>query len=448
VKAGGLPANITAGLGSVFLALAHQRLLLHGRLAFVLPAAIASGEAWAVSRRLIAHQYHLETVISSHDAERPNFSENTDLSEILFIARKFDGSEKPGNTTYVSLWRSPRTIHEALDFANRIEQMKTVVSIDDVGITTIRNYNGKLAEVVLTPAPKDDENWTGALFAQTELLRTCYRLHLGRLRAPGKNEEVPISICKLGELGELGYDRRDIHDAFEVSVEDWSPYDSFWNHEADKVRTISQTATAHLLPRTAAAKGRKLKSASAVWNKAGRILVVERLWPITHRVLAVGFDKDVLGSTWWAFRTSNLSAGQEKALLLWLNGSLSLMLYFGRRVVTRSAWMQMKKPAWTSMPVLDVRTLSPQQIHELETTYDDVSKQGLEALAQLDVDPVRRRIDEALETVLNLTSLNSVRELLAREPGLTAVDIAPRGGQMELEMGIEPPADDVQHQLL
>ncbi len=113
-------ASPTAGLGSVFVALADRWLKPKGRLAFVLPAALASGEAWAYTRELIANRYHLETVISSHDSERPNFSENTDLSEILFIARKLKPKEKPGRITYINLWRNPRSIHEAIDLAYRI----------------------------------------------------------------------------------------------------------------------------------------------------------------------------------------------------------------------------------------------------------------------------------------------------------------------------------------
>ena len=89
------PANTTVGLGSPFIAVADRRLADGGRLAFVLPAAVISGEAWSVSRELIADRYHLETVIASHDAERPNFSENTDLSEVLFIARKLSSGERP-----------------------------------------------------------------------------------------------------------------------------------------------------------------------------------------------------------------------------------------------------------------------------------------------------------------------------------------------------------------
>jgi hypothetical protein len=63
-------ASATAGLGSVFVALADKYLEVGGRLAFVLPAALASGEAWGPTRKLIADKYHLETVVASHDADR------------------------------------------------------------------------------------------------------------------------------------------------------------------------------------------------------------------------------------------------------------------------------------------------------------------------------------------------------------------------------------------
>ncbi len=79
----------------------------------------------------------------------------------------------------------------------------------------------------------------------------------------------------------------------------------------------------------------------------------------------------------------------------------------------------MKQPAWASMPVLDVRSLTPDQLTTLVHAYDEVASTSLAPLAQLDADPVRLRIDEALCTVLGLPSLAPVRALLAREPGLT-----------------------------
>jgi hypothetical protein len=436
-------ANATAGLGSVFVALADRFLKEGGRLAFVLPAAIASGEAWGETRKIIAKRYHLETVISSHDAERTNFSENTDLSEILLIARKLKQEEIPGRTKFVSLWRNPRSINEALDLANRITHLGESATVEGVGITSIRGTRMKLGEVVSIPPAKEKQNWTGALFAQSELLRACWRLERGELRVPGSNDSVLMPLCRLDACGTLGYDRRDIHDAFEVSTEDWSPYPAFWGHEFDKVLTIAQRPNAALLARAQAARGRHLKSAADVWSKAGRILLVERLRSNTHRVLAVGFGKKVLGNTWWALNLNRIGPQQEKALLLWLNSSLSLVLFFGRRVITQGAWMQMKKPAWESMPVLDVRALSPKQTKTLATAYDSLSTQELKPLAQLKSDGVRILIDQAIRKTLGIPDFSFVPELLDREPGLNAKDIVPRAEHAVANAEDENLDDDV-----
>jgi hypothetical protein len=88
--------------------------------------------------------------------------------------------------------------------------------------------------------------------------------------------------------------------------------------------------------------------------------------------------------------------------------------------------MQMKKPAWASMPVLDVRVLDANQLKFLADTYDTLSIKELAPIAQLNNDPIRQAIDAALCRALDLPDLSKVRELLAREPGLTAKDINPQ----------------------
>ena len=188
-----------------------------------------------------------------------------------------------------------------------------------------------------------------------------------QLRLPGDKTVYQLPLCRLDELGALGYDARDIFDAFGVdkTASTWSPHPGFWNHDADKVRTIAQKPNATLIARTEPIPGRKLKDANAVWAKAGKILLVSRLRSNTHRVLATGHPKRVLGNTWWGFDDSHLSDEQRKALLLWLNSTLGILSYYGRRAITEGAWMQMKKPAWSSMPVLNVRDLSQAKLATL-----------------------------------------------------------------------------------
>jgi hypothetical protein len=422
-------ANATAGLGSVFVALADRRLEKDGRLAFVLPAALISGEAWGPTRKLIADKFHLEIVIASHDAERPNFSENTALSEVLFIARKRAKAEN-ARTKYVNLWRNPRSIHEALDLATRITDQAAPVDISGLGFTSILSPSGKLGEIVTTPVPEGEGNWSGALFAQTELFRAFWQLKAGVVVIPGHAAAVQIKLCALKDIGALGPDRKRIHEGFTVSTEDYSPYPGFWNHDSTKVRTITQQPNSRLIVWHDSPRGPNY--GPHLFERAGRIQLVERLRSNTHRVIAIGLGTKALGNTWWAL-DAPIEPAQEKALLLWLNSTLSLLLFFGSRVTTQGAWMQMKQPAWLSMPVLDVRALSKTQLKALAAAYDKLSTQPLDALAQLHNDLGRQSIDKALSDALGLPDLAPIRELLSREPGLNAMDINPRAEPVDDE---------------
>ena len=425
-----LGVSATAGLGALFVPLAEKHIKIGGRIAFVLPVALATGEAWSPIRKRIADYFHLEVVITSHDSERPNFSENTALSEVLFIARRLKPKEKAGATIYINLWRNPRSIHEALDQAARISAIITKIGGKAGKTEIIKSASGVLGEITSLPAPIDGNNWTGAIFAQSYLMQAHWALDTkGEVRLPADKKAYPIQLCRLDNLGCLGYDARDIFDAFAVdkTAATWTPYSAFWNHDANAVRVISQKPNATLLARTEALPTRKLKDAGAVWSKAGKILLVSRLWPVTHRVIGISLPDKALGNTWWAFDDSGLTANQRKALILWLNSTLGIMLYFGRRAITRSAWMQMKKPAWSSMPVLDVKKLTKPQLDALAKAYDLVSKKELSPIAQLHKDSTRQDIDAALCKALALPDLTPIRELLSREPGLSAVGIGPVG---------------------
>ena len=416
-----LGISATAGLGALFVPLADRHTKPGGRIAFVLPMAITTGEAWGTVRQYLANRYHLEVVVSSHDPSRNNFSENTDLSEVLFIARKLKKDEKSGNTTYVNLHRNPTTIYGAIELANRITEAMRSIGGKQKNVT-IRSSEVLYGEITSVQSPKNTENWTNAVFAQSYLAQVYSELELSaHLGLPGSSKCYSIPLCQLSSLGRIGYDIRDITDAFEVDYtsKKWSPYPGFWNHNAEQVVSIVQEPNAFLTARKEPLKGRKLKDAETIWNTAGEILLVSRLWPITQKVIATGFQKKVLGNTWWAFDNGELTSEQNKALLLWFNSTLGLLFYFGRRAITRSAWIQMKKPAWQTMSVLNVRKLNSAQLLCLAESYDQIASKSLCPLAQLDTDPIRIQIDDAICEVLQLPALHTVRELLVSEPGLT-----------------------------
>ena len=150
--------SATAGLGALFVPLADKHTKPGGRIAFVLPIALASGESWGAVRKFIADRYHLEVVITSHDPSHTNFSENTNLSELLFVARKLNSGEKAGNTTYVTLRRNPTTIHEALDLVARLSTALPGEGRREKTSVVISSSARALGEITILPAPKNNDN--------------------------------------------------------------------------------------------------------------------------------------------------------------------------------------------------------------------------------------------------------------------------------------------------
>jgi hypothetical protein len=65
-----VPASITAGLGSVFVAVGDKYLKEGGRLALVLPRALLSGVAWEKTRDIVNQRYDVDGLIVSHEPSR------------------------------------------------------------------------------------------------------------------------------------------------------------------------------------------------------------------------------------------------------------------------------------------------------------------------------------------------------------------------------------------
>jgi hypothetical protein len=155
VQSRNVDASITAGLGGVFVAAADRYVKPAGRIALVLPRALLSGVAWEKTRELVAKHYCLEYLVVSHEPNHWNFSENTDLSEVLVVAQKMDTGAAQASPTRqvvcVNLWKNPTTVFEGLAAAHAL----TTGEPPDVelgqGALEVRVGEEKLGEAVSVP---------------------------------------------------------------------------------------------------------------------------------------------------------------------------------------------------------------------------------------------------------------------------------------------------------
>ncbi len=413
-----LHANATAGLGSPFVATAHPAITPGGRLALVLPRAVLGGVAWAPTRRLIAENYHLEYVVVSHDPEQWNFSENTNLSEALLVARRRSGAQPEERTVFINLWHNPRNSVEALSVA---WQTQASASIPDLasGAMDLTAGSLTLGQAFAVPWSEAAQSEWGfwSAFAQADLVRTFSHLQRGRLFLPGRSDEYGVPLVPLRELAVLGPDARDIHDAF-ARVDYNTPFASFWSHDTHAVISIAQTPNAHLSALAEPLPGRPLRRADDLWPHAARLLLGERLRLNTVRAPAVLLSRDVLSNVWWTISLLEPARreGAAEALALWFNSTLGLITLIGQRSETAGAWCKFKKPVLGRMPVFDVSALDQSQLGVLARAYRELSDRPLLTLPEITLDEVRAQIDSVFQDVLDLPDLSPLRESLSWEP--------------------------------
>ena len=130
-------------------------------LALVLPATACTGSSGQAERRFRARHFRIETVVTSHDPKRINFSENTDIHECLLIARRREERSDPAvadpPTRFVSLSRMPTTPDEALAAADAIScgdlgdwgsvTLWPADRVCDGDWSPVQWYDGELAEI-------------------------------------------------------------------------------------------------------------------------------------------------------------------------------------------------------------------------------------------------------------------------------------------------------------
>ena len=186
------------------------------------------------------------------------------------------------------------------------------------------------------------------------------------------------------------------------------------NHDTEQRKRMVAGPDKYLAPLAKPRAGRKLKRVDQLWPKAGRLLVSERLWLETNRVIAMRSDAKVLSNVWWPVLLEDTSA--EKALAVWLNSSLGLLTILAQRTTTRGGWVAMKKADLEQLPVLDTSQLSPSQLKAMADLFDELAEEEFERLPAMRECQTRRALDDGLSRILGLPDLSSLRTLLATEP--------------------------------
>lgn len=405
-----------AGLGAYFVLLGNMLLRQSGRLALVLPRAVLSGVSWKKIREdLLLRQYEIEYIVSNYDPgdkesgiEPWNFSENTDLGEVLIVARKTKMPARSKYTTFINLWNKPAnepvgikicSIASKMRFQKKLKYLEgdtySTLKLNEKDIGTTYNVSQELLKYnFLAPC----------LFAHPELNKFVFSLI-------GNNLMPLIPISRISK--KLGVDRKQVETSFTL-VKHKTSFPVLWGHplSIDKV-ALSKTDFAKPIDDTAIDKY-KLSCA--------KLLVAERVWTNTLNIVSLYTEKPLLATMFWEVDVNDEHA---KILSLWFNSTFGLILLLSKAINNKGTWFNLKKSQLTTLPILDIKSLSKNKKRDIISFFKEIKKETFVSIPEefksaANGKGVRKKIDDIFCKAMNLKiKLEHYYDMLAKDPIIT-----------------------------
>lgn len=439
----GTVAHGNAGEASIFLALADRKLAKDGMLALVMPLTLLTGVSWQKSRARLAESYENLILISiaGNDSKSMSFSADTGMAECLVVGRR--NGKRQSRATFVVLEKSPDNPAFSLVIAKHIRELiddKVIRPLESnpVGGTQIVLGTEIVGYAINAPLPKSG-SWKVARIVDFSLAQCAFQLaEKCQVWLPTQANpfEIPISnVSAVGETGPIGRDINgtnpdgSIRGPFElrqIRAGGVPTYPVLWAHDLKRERTLSFEADFEGVPRyvTSPALQKVInEKASQVFETATHCHHnVDFQFNAQSTAMQFTESKTIGGRAWISIKLE--TTDHEKALVLWGNSLLGLLMYWWHASKQQAGRGSLAKSALQDLCILDVTTLSPSQLADAAALFDETCQLPLKPLHELESDENRKTLDRRFYgEVLGLPEsilgpLNVLRRKLSREPSI------------------------------
>ena len=387
-----------AGFGTAFAALGDRKLKEGGILAMVLPLSTSGGSAWKKVREMLGNCYADLTVLSiTANGKGMSFSSDTGMAECLVLARKIPVTtvhDTAKRAYFVALGYRPKGLAESASVAKSIIENGNVRGIEDGPYGGVRLQVGDdLAGQILATPHQANEIWGSVRISDYSLAQTAYALAQSLLWLPGQLAGQELPVAPLGSIGKRGLYHLDITGApprgpfNKVDASPTATYPALWNHNATKETRIVCKPDFQLEVR----RGLEQKAATA-WATASRSHLNFE-FTFGSQPLAIAFTiLKSMGSSVWP----NIIFDDDKfdyAFAVWGNSTLGLLSYWWHSNRQQSSKARMTVRSAESLPILDFRALTDEQLAIAQAIFDDFRDKDLMPAYLADADSNRALLD-------------------------------------------------------
>jgi predicted RNA methylase len=392
-----------AGLGSGFSQIAHNMVKPDGHIALILPLSAMLGgsydgefvRSWQKLRQLLAEKYNDIMVLSlAQNADKDaSFSADTDLAEVIIVARRLGHGEKPkGLAHFVNLVERPANKLAAQETAKSIRQ--TVANLTKLGAISEALVGDKPVARIRLEKIDPLEKWTTVRAANLELVQSAKELANRSLVLPQRQEPVSIPMAPMAQIGSVG----PVHRLFELAftkqkgVNSGTTWPILWNRDSDY-----QYSMAISPDHSGTIKDDKEDEVNRLWEFVSRLHIsAECRFNSNPTCAALTPTKSAGGRAWPNFQMK--TPEMEKATCVWLNGTLGFISYWIESNRSQSGRGGTTVTAIPNIPCLDFTKLHANQLKAAVKIYDDLCQKRMLPANEAWRDPVRQELDRRLLT--------------------------------------------------
>ena len=370
----------------MFVALADKCIDNDGIIAMIHPTIALVTTSGRQEREILAKRYHIHTILTVHQPNNVNMSQDTGINESIIILQKHSGQKPP--TRFINLDKLPINDDE-------IENLHHCINSCSIGL--LDNGWGEISE---WPADRiESGDWTAAIWRSPELAEAAYKI---------VNNTKMITITKTGAKPQAtGRVLRGSYKSVQYNTPNSFPI--LKSKGSSGQTKIQSHPDEYWIAKNNQSNDYKIDK---ILSKSGYLLITAGQDNSTARLTATADDEKYIGNSW--IPIMGLSPKEAKAISVFINSTI------GRLQIMQRPGKKLSFPTYSVSEIANTKIPNIKNTHILQILSDcwQQTKDMVVPQYRNGECEVRQLWDEAVAEAMewDIKQITHLRELLNKEP--------------------------------